>query len=478
LAALDPSRALAPIAGVDDLVQRIAFVFENDAAVDDFESVIEGLARLAPSAKDTLSPVIKRARKLAADSERPIPCALARLLVSIIDGTPIAMRGEADSVWDALCLRIADSAHFMALHPGQVPLDTATHRRGFIDPQVLVSRYAAHGADASPACQMRAVFRLATGEYGAARSAAKALPDSPFARAVRYALGDDIDLGRDNALFFAATRIRHPDRIDPAISPVAGVQRPDASVAANYSCTGMVPEKAYKLPYYGVIVLDAAAGSAAPAADQFDMYGSFWCAENAGLLLYGASLMPSNLDAFFASGAAEVAFNRDWWEARWQHKAYFTMLLDPTVPMRPMACATLAFGLLGKEAGQGAMAIDALVASYREGRLNLPDLAAVVRATLASLYGKGTRYAKSLAAASRAHPDMSAAVFALLLDAVCLPPDAPAKEVGPLLELMLELALANQLTLPRASGDALAKLQLGGKGKIAQRALLADCTGD
>lgn len=114
-----------------------------------------------------------------------------------------------------------------------------------------------------------------------------------------------------------------------------------------------------------------------------------------------------------------------------------------------MACLTLAFGLAGKEAGQAAMAIDAFVACYLGGRLDLAALAGVVRETL----------------------------VALLDDVVQMPPDASAKELGPLLELMLELALAGGFVLSHQAGAALGQLQAGGKGKLAKKTLLARCKG-
>ncbi len=483
MSGVDPARALAPITDMDELVQRIAFVFENEACVDDFECAVDGLARLAPFSGDaiaTLSPVLKRACKLVGAVDRAIASELARLLILLVGGEGAPRSVNGNSAGAELRRRVDDTAVFVAQQTRLSPLDTPTHRRGFIHPDALVARIAAHqAADAmsSPQCQARAILRLATGDFAQARQAARGLAAGPFVRALRYALGDDVAIGAEYALFAAAARIRHPGGDDMLMMATYGALGPDGPAVARYSWSAAAPEAGYSLPYHGLL-------SVLPVAENFDpdliavrRHEHFWQGANAGLLLYGAAILPSSLEAFYASGAAEVGFNLNWWEARWQDKAYFTLLLDPTSPLTPMACLTLAFGLAGKEAGQTAMAIDAFVASYLDGRLDLAELAGVVRETLVAQLCKGARYAKSLATAARAHGELAQAVFALLDDVVQMPPDASAKELGPLLELMLELALAGGFVLSPQAGAALGQLQAGGKGKLAQKALLARCKG-
>lgn len=483
MSGVDPARVLAPIDDIDELVQRIAFVFENEACVDDFECAVDAMARLAPfsgSALDALSPVLKRARKLLTVPDRAIASELARLLVLIAGGASAPRSVKGNSAGAELRRRLDDTAVFVAQQTRLSPLDTPTHRRGFIHPDALVARIAAHqaaGAMSSPLCQVRAILRLATGDFAQARQAARSLADGPFVRALRYALGDDGDIGAEYALFAAAARIRHPGGDDMLMMATYGALGPDGPAVARYSWSAVPPEAGYFLPYHGLL-------SVLPEAENFDpdliavrRHEHFWQGANAGLLLYGAAILPSSLEAFYASGAAEVGFNLNWWEARWQDKAYFALLLDPTSPLTPMARLTLAFGLAGKEAGQTAMAIDAFVGGYLDGRLDPAALAGIVRETLVAQLCKGARYAKSLATAARAHAELPQAVFALLDDVVQMPPDAPAKELGPLLELMMELALAGGFALSPKAGAALGRLQAGGKGKVAQKALLSRCKG-
>ena len=62
---------------------------------------------------------------------------------------------------------------------------------------------------------------------------------------------------------------------------------------------------------------------------------------------------------------ALLSRNLDWWEAQWENAAYLRQLLHSDVPMKPMATLVLAIGLAGKEPGQAAIAIDALVQAQR-----------------------------------------------------------------------------------------------------------------
>ncbi len=83
--ALDAGRRLPAIDDPGELVERIAYVFENDTDIDEFERVIAALVRLAPLSTDLrarLGPVAKRAAKV----KKPIAFELARLLHFVLDG--------------------------------------------------------------------------------------------------------------------------------------------------------------------------------------------------------------------------------------------------------------------------------------------------------------------------------------------------------------------------------------------------------
>jgi hypothetical protein len=119
------------------------------------------------------------------------------------------------------------------------------------------------------------------------------------------------------------------------------------------------------------------------------------------------------------------------------------------------------------------MAVDAFVGALLEQRCDAASLAAEIRWALLLHLASGARYARSLASAARAHPDMPAAVA----DALCMIVDIGAagapRDTAALLALLLDLRLEHRLTLPAAARDCVASLRLTGKAKAAQKELLA-----
>ena len=199
-----------------------------------------------------------------------------------------------------------------------------------------------------------------------------------------------------------------------------------------------------------------------------------WQTERDGACIrFAASLMPNDLEPFFAEGAHALGNNLDWWEATWHNRAYLDVLLAPTTPMTPMARLMLAVALAGKEPGQTALAIDALANCLQDGRLLAHAMGDTLAAVWATPLVKGARLAKSLTAAAQAHAAMPGAVYQMLCAMVVTSPEVPRKDGAPLLELMLELQLAQGLALPPATRQVLTAMRLTGKGKAAQLALLA-----
>lgn len=78
---VDPSRRLAKLDGMAQLVQAVAQVLEDDSDPDGFESALDGVARIAPFDLDAMTrfaPVIQRAcRRIG----RPLSAALARMIL-------------------------------------------------------------------------------------------------------------------------------------------------------------------------------------------------------------------------------------------------------------------------------------------------------------------------------------------------------------------------------------------------------------
>jgi hypothetical protein len=485
-------RRVAPIADADELVDCIAHVFEHADDVENFERAVAGLLTTAPRADRALfAPVLKRAARM----ERLLPRELARLLRFIVSGEATAgsvsvdHRGHRSPLERLLVGRIDDLARMRRSGHPLEPLATPTHRGGYIAAALLARRWQAHVDAGAMPCeheQVRALLRLAPARSAPAE--VRALADAPFVRALRYALHDDIALGGERALLAAAARIRHPGADDPALEAIHPNLGPDGALAARYAWrvradSHVAQGKTYTHHHFELEVEPRATRPVdyLPAVlrhcmeDVEHRYLRWWsfAGVDAGAIRYLATLLPSDLQGFFAEGAQMVGGNIDWWEAQWQNQAYLEPLLDPATRMGPMACLLLALALAGKEPGQTAVAVDALVHARADGRLDSPQvLGDTLRALLATPLLKAARLHKSLQAALRADPHIDGFVFELLCAVLQARPEDPPRDTAALLELLLELKVAGARNLPPAAYKAISSMKLSGNGRSLQRQLI------
>ena len=413
---LDAEFAVAPIETLDDLIERTAYVFENDTDTDEFERVIAGLVRFAPfdeAARARFAAVAKRVPKV----RKPVAHQAARLLHFFMTGERIESNqtqnfsGHPNLVTKYLNHRIDDLSKFGSRAGGNLPLATPTHRRGLIDPAELARRIAAYQARNIKGSKLDladALLRLAP-RVTAALPAARKLGDDDFARALRHAMGDDVK-PRDDELLAAARRMR--------------------GLLARQDATGRAWKIVTKKFTYGgdhvVLHIETASGDFADPVAQLERdaarieckgwyeFGAVGSSDEGSISFY-ATMLPADLENFCAEGAALLSRNVDWWQAHWEHKAYLRALLHPTVAMGPMAALLLAVGLAGKEAGEAAVAVDVLVQSVVEGRLDAKLLARDVAELLRTGQTAGARYAKSLRAALR----IDVTVAPTLADVLC-----------------------------------------------------------
>ena len=493
---ISDDRRLAPIADLRDLVDCIAHVFEHSDDVDAFERAVTALVVAAPiaDAAHMFAPVLKRAARM----KQLLPRELARLLRFVVDGDATAGEVGVDSAGNASTLEgqlVARTNDLMAMSmQGRhlEPLSAPTHRGGFIAAELMVARVRAHYSarcTSSVAEQVRALLRLAPGAAPALVAQARLLTDDAFTRALRYALGDDVAPGDEAHLFAAAARIRHPradDRNLEARHPGLG---PDAALVAR--CEWQVSSRSneydgrtYTFHDLSVTTRDAPASNGDvplavrrhPPADATRSWYRGWsfAGNDPGAIRYSATLLPSDLEAFFADGARAIGNNLDWSEAAWQNSAYLEVLLDRATPMTTMALLLLVLGLAGKDPGQAAIAVDALVHARSGGRLAAAGgLAKTLRALLATPLLKAARLHKSLQAALRADPRTSELIFELLCAAMQARPDDPPRDTALLLDLLLELKVAGARSVPPEAQAALAAMTLTGNGRALQRKLLA-----
>ncbi len=490
---LADERRVAPVADLHELVDCIAHVFEHPEDIEGFERAIAGLIVTDPvgDARLLFAPVLKRAARM----EKLLPRELARLLRFVVSRETVpgsvstGHRGHRSPLERMLIDRIDDLARMSLAGRSLEPLATPTHRGGYIAADRLAQRWRSHvvaGVMPCEAEQVRALLRLAPARSAPAE--VHALADAPFVRALRYALGEDIAPGAERVLFAAAARIRHPGVDDPALEARHPGLGPDGALAARYAWhvradSHVAQGKTYTHHHFELEIepraerpveyLPAVLRHCTEDVEHRYLRWRSFAGVDAGAIRYLATLLPSDLQAFFAEGARMMGGNIDWWEAQWQNRAYLEPLLDTTTPMGPMACLLLVLALAGKEPGQTAIAIDALVHAHAQGRFESSQaLGDTLRALLATPLLKAARLHKSLQAALRSDSGIAGFVFELLCAALQARPDDPPRDMAALLGLALELKVAGERTLPSAARDALAVMKLSGSGRALQRELL------
>jgi len=467
---LHPSRRIEPIGSLDELVDRVAYVFENSLDLDELERVIAGLAAAAPlsiEARERFNPVAQRLPKL----RTPLAYEVGRVLLFLLTGQRLASQPR-NSHWGAkfvdthLIKRVDEIMNLAASGKGLVPLATPTHQRGFIDPRIFVERVREHllaGADDSAHEQASALLRLAPLSDQDALQAARNLPDSELTRALRYALGDDIERAAGSALFAAAARIRRlvaggaPSRYQPWNTDEQGSAR-------------LAPERIEDFPEplrdpVAQLECEVAASYRGPYGRP--TLGS----RDEGFILYHSTLVPSDLEPVFADAAGEI-FACVAWFVR-ENAAYVRLLLDPTVALSPMATQVLALTLTTAVADIRGIAVDALVRAHNEKRLEPPLLGAAMRDMLGLLHwGDMARYGKSFREALRIDPTISAVIFEMTCDLLEFNLAEPPKGVNVLLELLIEIAISDRRKLSERGLRTIAQLTLGERGRSLRKTLL------
>ncbi len=181
------------------------------------------------------------------------------------------------------------------------------------------------------------------------------------------------------------------------------------------------------------------------------------------------SVWPIGSEVFFSAGAAAIAANLDWWEARWTNRCYLEPLLDADVPLGPMAQLLLALGLAAKESGEQGLAVEALIAAVQDGRVSGATLGSMMAVLWPTGLIKTARWSKALADVSRVSPlhvqvILDALEMALQGEAEKLPRDAHT-----VLELYKELAIETGTSVKTEATRGLLK-QIKGKGKAGKAA--------
>lgn len=433
---LDPSRSVPPITTLAELIDTLAYSFENPADMQAWERAADALVRMAPlpaSEHTAFAALHKRAKRFTW-RDKPLPFTLAQLMACALGQAvqPPLDQAPATGLW-------ASNANFVAWRArsllaltlaqqgrGLPPLSAPTHQGGLVSPQTLQERLALYAqAGALPEADDLALAQMRCPPAQGTAQAAAGLD-------LRWSVSS-----RGDEYVFHDLHVH----ANPAVA-----EHPSTSVAESDVSNALT--------------------------DRLLTYEQCYEERDAAVIHCLAWLRPCALDAFYAQGALALGNNLDWSEACWQNRAYLDVLLQSTDPLTPMGQLMICVALAGKEPGQTALAIDATAQCLLQGRVSVQALAELLAALWATPLPKGSRLAKSLAAVAQSHASLPLAVYPLLCAMSITQPEAPRKDCAPLLELMLELQLTHHLALPDNVRQVLAGQRLTGKARSAVQALL------
>jgi len=422
--------AVVPIASLDELVETYGIVLETDADPHDYERVLAGVSLLCAERPHDFEritgPLRKRVAKLLGDNA-PWDLALPRHLFAMLANAwlrgellPVTLK-EHRKCERFLAARVHEVAARVAQNLAAPVLAAPTHASGTIDPAAFAQRFLEVGGDAAHHDAIAALLRLSADGRADALRVVRRL-EGETAHALRYALGDDtVTIGADAALWIAASRSRYPSTADPIVEATHPNLGPDATRPATIDVAWPLHEwtappifgaepKTYR---YHSPVVTAHPASAAPA--PFDMptvavyenaKGAYLDARTtAATLRWLGTVWPANRDGWFAAGCMALGANLDWSEARWWNRAYLEPLSDPDVALRKGARTLTAFALLAKDAAEGVLAVDGVIAGISDSRLDVAGLDDIFDCVISWIpYTKLKRAVPRIATVAKASP--------------------------------------------------------------------------
>ncbi len=384
---LDPARRLEPIDDLDTLIELCSRLVESLKPMDDVDRCVDAIARLCDRRPidfhKRTAPLEARLRQRLAERMNMS----SHLLRSFAVVVRSWLTGEVpspfpfDRSWalDAFISAWVFSLARRVARAEAAPLLSApTHSGGWIDPRELVTRFRQQSDLAitnEPADLILALLRVAPDYRSVALDDAGDLEGERGA-VIRHALGAEGEkIGPTSALWVAAARARSPWTDDPAVEARHPRLGPDAGHAAVYHAGSKQMFRRFSYDGEFRIEREPAVPDGTSWMPELPTV-SFHCVRRffAAAWPSAATIWPIALESFFATGAHQMVEASEA-SSDWQGTSVFLVpLLDPDVPMRPMARLVLAVGLSVKQPEVAGLATDVLIAAIEDGRLVADNL--------------------------------------------------------------------------------------------------------
>jgi hypothetical protein len=492
---------LQPILEVNDLVMLFLKLLENAGDADDLELCLDGVSRLcnerSPEFRLQTASLKQRATHLLSQEgrnefqgARPAPfagqsarCDLSALALAWIDGSfsrpgPLGSAAAfiaktSPTLLAFFSLRVSNIAERAAKRISLPLLSAPSHKRGWIDPRLILKRLAEWQNAKQPldiADAIQALLRLAPDFRQEALSALPA-PTSEFLQALRYALGDSEDVvpkppksvfGAVTKLFgttmigaplwVAACRARAPQDDDPLLNSLYAELGPDSTCAARYQHNIEkvdVAEGSFTFAFNPAMQAPFEAflqPSPARRGREASLFPTELLHNKPVFSLWGWSekanwetyAWPLSKESQFAAEARQASAYLDSQSPNW--RGDWDALFDPDVPANGMACWLVATALTVKNQECQRLALDGLIAAIDDSRMDGFGLGDVLSVIVTSKRFKSSRLVAPLKEAARVSPLHNEVIKTALqksLSGLPKPDDAPPVK---LLELLFELS--------------------------------------
>lgn len=492
---------VAAIESFDELVEQLSQVIESPDEPSNIERVIDGLYRFRSGNVESFvslaAPLHKRVKQIVSRGEpKWVQYHLALAVLSILE----KQNHLKPILQDLLKLQDSEFEHVIvarffylveeviANSQSVLPLiSLPSNTMGFICPEKLVqrmSRLCASGEEMPELERVLTILRLdknsLSSELLAAVSCKLTAMDTEFTFACAYALGADVQLGHTQSLWIAAATIRNPDSVTPEVIAKFGDLGPNTGSSVQYK-TWVKTKTSGEYTFYDLkIDVTPQSPNSIPLEhlavlfhrNKDDYYNKVHFGQDKALVRWGSTIMPGNLEPYFACGAVELDIT--WAEAQWHVQSFFEPLLAVTVPFKPMARLLLIAGLSSKEQGQRGITIDILIAAIDDGRFKYEVFAeqmAGLATTGIIIVSRWTKALKEISAVSNRHAE---AVRKLIQSLLVFKSDDSPRELGGLLELLYELSVMVNKPLDVSHAiDFMKNNTKGGKQKTYSLKLLA-----
>jgi hypothetical protein len=509
---LDPDKAVTAISTFEELIDEALVAIEHPHDLDRVERVLASALSFAaarPSnAAETLAPLAKSLKRGAKVEDWETPRGALQLVMSaLVSGTPAVVQVAEADPRAVMVLRASAMAQAIHARTARIQLSTPTHKGCWIDPLVLVDRSKKAGKELlGVADQILALLRLPPDNRSQALKAASDVAGE-WGAALRYALSGDERPGKTRSLWVAAARGRAPFDEDARVAGLVGSGTRGADLPLRL--TPRISYRSYTnvtVAEVAVVTDDTAAEGCVSGEEVFDrrrdtqdardvdpdhclttvdlanpsrlrMVNTYYHGSRHGSGNWATALWPQHPEPVFALAALAPCMidgNSGIRSGNEPLANGLKLILDPDVPIGPMALFMLCRGLNAIDPAAAQATVDALIAAIEDGRLDGESLGQAMHAFLMTGLVFGKRWPTHLKEVAHASI-LAHQVVRRALERALHPgePQRKLRDIHAWIETLHELSIeADEAIGDPLARDGLNRFPKGGKAAKSAQALL------